>query len=132
MKTRAAKQGYNVICELVEKVEEKDIYTHDHNLRVKNYAIKIASKLNLSKEKIENIGFASMFHDLGKINIADEILNKPDRLTKDQLEHIKKHPSDGLGLVSKRYYENIAKIIEQHHERLDGSGYPYASKVKKY
>lgn len=110
--------------ELAQKVHEKDIYTHGHNKRVMDYAIKIGNKLNLSKEKIENIGFAALFHDLGKIHVPDEVLNKPGRLTEEEFEFIKKHPLDGLELVKKTYYENIAEIINQHHERLDGSGYP--------
>jgi putative nucleotidyltransferase with HDIG domain len=109
---------------LSKRVQEKDVYTHGHGERVTDYAIKIANKLNLSKEKIENIGFASLFHDIGKIHVPNEVLNKPGRLTDEEFEYIKKHPTDGVSLVSKTYYENVAEIIEQHHERLDGSGYP--------
>lgn len=112
------------LTELAKKVEKKDRYTHGHIQRVEDYAIKIGNKLNLSKEKIEDIAFASLFHDLGKIHVPDEILNKPGRLTDEEFNYIKKHPSDGVDLVKKTYYKNIAKIIEQHHERLDGSGYP--------
>lgn len=112
------------LLQLANKVAEKDLYTHTHIQRVKDYAIKIGNKLNLSKEKIEDIAFASLFHDLGKINIPDEILNKPGSLTDEEFELIKKHPSDGMDLVKKTYYNNIAEIINQHHERLNGSGYP--------
>ncbi len=119
------------LVELSKKVEEKDMYTHGHTKRVKDYAIKIGSNLNLSKEKIENLGFAALFHDLGKINVPDGILNKPGRLTPEEFDFIKKHPVDGAKLVKKTYYENIDKIIEQHHERIDGSGYPYGIKGDK-
>ncbi len=110
--------------ELAKKVEEKDSYTHSHIQRVKDYGIKIGNRLNLSKEKNENIIFASIFHDIGKIYVPDEILNKPGRLTDEEYDCIKKHPSDGADLVEKTYYEKLGKIIIQHHERLDGSGYP--------
>lgn len=112
------------LTELAKKVQEKDAYTHTHIQRVKDYSVKIASELNLSKEKVENIAFASLFHDLGKIHVPDEILNKPGKLTDEEFEIIKKHPFDGADLVKKTYYEKIAEIIKQHHERLDGSGYP--------
>ncbi len=112
------------LTELAKKVEEKDIYTHSHIQRVKDYSVKIASKLNLSKEKIEDVAFASLFHDLGKIHVPNEVLNKPGKLTDEEFEYIKKHPGDGVDLVRKTYYERIAEIINQHHERLDGSGYP--------
>lgn len=118
----------NDLTKLAEKVEEKDTYTHGHDKRVKDYSLKIANKLKLSTERIEILGFASLFHDLGKINIPDEILNKPGRLDKNEFEYIKKHSSDGAELVKETYYNNIGKIIEQHHERIDGSGYPYGLK----
>ncbi|HOB19282.1 MAG TPA: HD domain-containing phosphohydrolase [Candidatus Atribacteria bacterium] len=113
---------------LADKVSEKDRYILEHNRRVRDYALKIAGKLNLSKERSENLAFASMFHDLGKINIPDEILNKPGKLTEEEFELIKQHPADGSKLVQKTYYEGIADIIHQHHERLDGSGYPQGLK----
>lgn len=119
------------LLQLAKKVEEKDMYTHTHMQRVKDYSVKIGNRLNLSKEKIENIAFASLFHDLGKIYIPDEILNKPGPLTDEEFELIKKHPSDGVELVKKTYYENIAEIIHQHHERLNGSGYPRGLKGKE-
>ncbi|MGD9677363.1 MAG: HD-GYP domain-containing protein [Vulcanibacillus sp.] len=112
------------LIELAKKVEEKDLYTHNHNQRVKEYALKIGNKLNLPKDRIETLVFAALFHDLGKVHIPDEILNKPSKLTEEEFEYIKKHCSDGAHLVEKTYYENIAKIIEQHHEKLNGSGYP--------
>lgn len=112
------------LLHLANSVEEKDIYTHGHIQRVKDYGIKIGSKMKLSKEKIENIGFAALFHDLGKLNIPDEILNKPGRLTDEEFEIIKKHSLWGAEMVTKTYFENISEIIEQHHERIDGSGYP--------
>lgn len=113
---------------LADRVSEKDRYILEHNRRVKDYSLKIAGKLNLSKERSENLAFASMFHDLGKINIPDEILNKPGKLTAEEFEMIKKHPADGSKLVQRTYYEGIAEIIYQHHERLDGSGYPLGLK----
>lgn len=113
---------------LAEKVDMKDKYTHDHIQRVKYYAVKIGNKINLSKEKIENLAFAALFHDLGKIYVPDEILNKPGKLTKDEFNIIKKHPLDGADLVKDTYFEGIEEIIRQHHERIDGSGYPYGLK----
>lgn len=107
------------------KSQEKDLYTHNHGDRVKNYSVEIANKLGLSKESVENIAFASLFHDIGKINVPDEILQKPGRLTNEEMELIKMHPLDGAEMVKDTYYKKITKIILEHHERLDGSGYPY-------
>ncbi|MDR7871029.1 MAG: HD-GYP domain-containing protein [Tissierellaceae bacterium] len=112
------------LVNLANSVEEKDIYTHGHIQRVKDYGLKIGNKMGLSKEKIENVGFAALFHDLGKLNVPDEILNKPGRLTDEEFEVIKGHSSWGAEIVTKTYFENISEIIKQHHERIDGSGYP--------
>lgn len=112
------------LTEIAKEVEIKDVYTHGHSMRVKDYSVMIANKLNLSKERIENLTYASLFHDIGKIDIPDEILNKPSRLTDEEYEIIKKHPENGIRFVEKTYYNNIGEIILQHHERIDGSGYP--------
>jgi HD-GYP domain-containing protein (c-di-GMP phosphodiesterase class II) len=79
-------------------------------------------------KKLDNINMASYLHDIGKINVPGEILYKPSRLTDEEYEIIKKHPADGAKMVKDTYYSEYATIIEQHHERLDGSGYPYGLK----
>ncbi|MGV2950008.1 HD-GYP domain-containing protein, partial [Acinetobacter sp. AGC35] len=89
------------------------------------YCLTIARMLKLSKDRLEDLYFASAFHDVGKINIPEEILNKPGHLTEEEFEIIKRHSYDGYEMVKELYYTNISQIILQHHERLDGSGYPY-------
>ncbi len=116
---------------LANSVEEKDIYTHGHIARVKDYALKIGNKMRLSKEKIENIGFAALFHDIGKTNVPDEILKKTGKLTDEEFEIIKKHSVWGAEIVSSTYFEKLSEIIMQHHERIDGSGYPDKIKGEK-
>lgn len=116
------------LMELSKEVEGKDDYTHSHTNTVKDYAIKIGNKLGLSKEKVGKIGFAAMLHDIGKIDIPDEILKKPGKLTEEEFEIIKQHPIIGAEKVKGTYYENLSEIILQHHERIDGSGYPYGLK----
>jgi len=114
--------------EINSMIARKDIHTEQHNERVRSYCVRISKKINLSNEKFENLVFAAVYHDIGKINVPDEILLKPSALTGEEYELIKKHPVDGRKLVEKTYLRGIGKIIEQHHERLDGSGYPYGLK----
>lgn len=109
---------------MVRKVESKDPYTYNHSERVTIFAIKIAQKLNLSTDRLLDLNTASELHDIGKMNTPIEILNKPGKLTKEEFEIIKKHPGDGANLVLETSYNYLAPIIEQHHERLNGSGYP--------
>ncbi|MDF2873251.1 MAG: metal dependent phosphohydrolase [Anaerocolumna sp.] len=116
------------LTNIATAIESKDLYTYNHNKNLHEYAMKVAHKMNLSKESLEKLLYAALFHDLGKINTPDEILNKPGLLTIKEFEYIKRHPIDGKNLVEKTYLKNIGKIIEQHHERLDGSGYPWGLK----
>lgn len=112
------------LTEMRRKVEAKDMYTHDHGLRLEGYSVRIGEKLNMSKAKLTNLGYAAGFHDIGKINVPDEILNKPGKLTNEEFEYIKKHPADGAAIIENTFLKDCALAILQHHERLDGSGYP--------
>ena len=112
------------LTKIVKQIEQKDKYTYQHSARVQTYSIRLAKQLQLSKEKLENLYFASLFHDIGKINVPEEILNKPGKLSSEEFEILKKHSEDGCEMVKSTYYSHIGEIILQHHERLDGSGYP--------
>ncbi|MFD1030067.1 HD domain-containing phosphohydrolase [Metaplanococcus flavidus] len=105
-------------------VEKKDRYTHKHSLRVSQYAVKIAKKLKLDRQKMDDLFIASILHDIGKINIPEEVLNKPGKLTAEEFFLIKKHPVDGAEMLRKTAYKKLADIVEQHHERVNGKGYP--------
>ncbi|MCZ8537788.1 HD domain-containing protein [Paenisporosarcina quisquiliarum] len=118
------KNEMSSLMEIVKQVEIKDQHTYMHSDRVANYALKIARKFKLNEEQLENLATASFLHDIGKIHIPKEILNKPDKLTTEEFEVIKKHPADGAEMIKGSAYEDVAIIIEQHHERLNGSGYP--------
>ncbi len=114
------------ILNLVSKIIElKDPYTAGHQKNVSDYAIKIAKQMNLSEEKIEVIKVASLLHDIGKMILPFEILNKPFKLTPREYELIKEHPKYGYELLKDINIPDIIKeVILQHHERLNGTGYP--------
>ncbi|PMC34495.1 phosphohydrolase [Bacillus sp. UMB0899] len=118
----------SALIEIVNKVEEKDRYTYKHSERVAQYSVKIARKLKLNKENLENLTISASLHDIGKIHVPIEVLNKPSRLTDEEFALIKKHPVDGAKMLNGTSYEELAPIIEQHHERLNGTGYPYGLK----
>lgn len=109
---------------LLKQYEEKDVYTHNHSIRVEQYTLKIASRMGLPNEMLLTLAVASLFHDIGKINVPDEILNKAGRLSEREFEFIKHHPADSVKLLSEKFEKALTNIVEQHHERLDGSGYP--------
>ncbi len=114
--------------EVISKVEKKDIYTLHHSERVREFSKKIGERLEFDGERLENLVLASVYHDVGKINIPDEILNKPGRLTEEEMVYIKRHPIDGSKMINETFLKYVNKIIEQHHERLNGTGYPYGLK----
>ncbi|WP_419883185.1 HD domain-containing phosphohydrolase [Peribacillus sp. B-H-3] len=121
-------EDIKLLRKMVNDVESRDMYTFMHSERVADYSVRIAKKLNLNTEDLQSLFFAAELHDIGKINIPIEILNKPGKLTKEEFDVIKKHPGDGADMVMKTSYKHLAKIIEQHHERLNGSGYPHGLK----
>ncbi|MCK4665240.1 HD domain-containing protein [Candidatus Dependentiae bacterium] len=106
-----------------------DKFTAEHQLRVARLARAIALEMNLPEEKIEGLYRTSFVHDIGKINIPSQIINKPEALTTDEYKLVKTHPFIGFEILKDIDFPwPVAKIILQHHERLDGSGYPYKIK----
>jgi PAS domain S-box-containing protein len=106
-------------------VEAKDPYTAGHQRRVSILSCAIAKEMNLSEEQIEGTKIAGLIHDLGKISIPSEILSKPGRITDIEFSLIKNHPQIGYNILKATEFPwPIAQIVLQHHERMDGSGYP--------
>ncbi len=108
-------------------VEARDPYTAGHQQRVTTLACAIAGELGMTQEQIAGIGIAGLLHDIGKIMVPAEILNKPGRLDRMEFELIKAHPQVGYDILKDIDFPwPIAQIVLQHHERMDGSGYPNA------
>jgi len=106
-------------------VEMRDPYTAGHQRRVANFSCAIAKELGLPKEQIDGIHMAGIIHDIGKIYVPGEILSKPARLNEAELSLVKNHPRVGYDILKKIEFPwPIAEIVLQHHERIDGSGYP--------
>lgn len=112
----------NELRAMIDTVEKRDVYTYGHSRRVCLYANSIALEMD-PKYNIITLGNAANLHDIGKINVPIDILRKPGKLTKEEYDIIKKHPIDTYQLI-KSVGEEVAKAARQHHERLDGSGYP--------
>jgi PAS domain S-box-containing protein/putative nucleotidyltransferase with HDIG domain len=110
-------------------VEARDPYTAGHQRRVSNLASTIAREMGLSSDMIDNIRMAGIIHDIGKISIPAEILVKPGKLSDIEMSFIKVHPQSGYDMLkSDEIPYPIAEIILQHHEKIDGSGYPNSLK----
>jgi putative nucleotidyltransferase with HDIG domain len=106
-------------------VETRDPYTAGHQRQVADLARAIATEMGLSKERIEGIRMAAVIHDIGKVAVPTGILNKPIQLSEHEFGIIKDHPRTGYAILKTVEFPwPIAQIILQHHERMDGSGYP--------
>ena len=113
------------VMALSDAVDAKDRYTSGHSKRVAEYSRKIAERMGKSKEEQEEIYRAGLLHDVGKIRIPEEIINKPGRLTDDEFNTIKIHPVTGYHILRGISEESsIAVAAKYHHERYDGKGYP--------
>ena len=113
-------------------VELRDAYTAGHQRRVAALSVKIAQEMKLKGDVIENIKYSSLIHDLGKIAIPASILNKPGRLSDIEMQLIKSHPTEGSEILkNSQFLDKYRLIILQHHERLNGSGYPFGLKKDK-
>jgi response regulator RpfG family c-di-GMP phosphodiesterase len=106
-------------------LDAKDRYTAGHSESVQRYSVDIAREMGLGLEEIANIERAGALHDIGKIGVPDDIINKPTRLTPEEFEKIKEHPAIGEQMIRPIPFLNPARaIIRHHHERFDGRGYP--------
>lgn len=116
---------YGILKSLVNALEAKDPYTGKHSERVTHYALDIAQIIDCSEDEFESLKTVGYLHDIGKIGIADSILNKPTGLNPEELELVKKHPVIGESIVADLGFSPDERaIIRHHHERWDGSGYP--------
>lgn len=121
---------FNTIKALVNAVEAKDTWTKDHSENVTNYSLKIADFLGLSDRQKDIIKYAGVLHDIGKIVISSTITDKPDRLTDDEWDQIREHPLIGQRILDPiEFLEPVKICIQTHHERCDGSGYPFGLKA---
>jgi len=129
-------QGYKVdqLQDLIGKLSFHDFYTYDHSINVSMYSIVISRALNptATREEIINAGFGGLLHDLGKIKIPTQIINKAGKLTPEEFEEIKKHPALGHAMLSMSglkpppgiRVDLLLKVIYEHHENYNGTGYP--------
>jgi putative nucleotidyltransferase with HDIG domain len=119
------KNYYDTVKALINAIEAKDSYTSGHAARVGEYAVAIATEMNMSLRQVDRIRNAALLHDIGKIGINDNILNKEEKLSDLEFEVIKRHPSIGYDIISDiGFLSDVMSIVRNHHERWDGKGYP--------
>jgi len=123
---------HDIIECLTGALEAKDTYTSGHSDRVAHMAYDIGKKYGLRKKELEDLHLAGHLHDIGKIGIPDNILNKPSKLQPHEYNIVKNHSRMGYDILMKsKNLKDIAIIVLYHHERWDGKGYPEGLKEKE-
>ena len=122
---RVERMSLQMVQALASTIDAKDAYTNGHSTRVAKYSVMIAERMGYSGERLEQLQYAALLHDIGKIGIPREIINKPSRLTDEEYEIIKSHPEIGANILKEiTEIPDIAIGARWHHERYDGRGYP--------
>ncbi|WP_286677434.1 HD-GYP domain-containing protein, partial [Candidatus Aquicultor secundus] len=121
----------DLVKTLVTAVDAKDEYTGLHSNGVSDMAGKLARQIGLDEEAINRVEVAGMLHDVGKIGMPDSILNKPSRLTDDEMAIIKTHPELSAQIINSTSLKDVVPAVRSHHERWDGNGYPNGLKGKQ-
>ena len=115
----------DVVASLADAIDAKDTYTNGHSRRVAKYSKEIARRYGYDEKRQDDIYMMGLLHDVGKIGVPDEVINKPGRLTDEEFETIKKHPTIGGKILGNiKGMPTLASGAKWHHERFDGKGYP--------
>lgn len=111
---------------LVQALETRDFETHGHSERVVTFSLRLGHELGLEKEILRDLELGALLHDIGKIGVPDAILRKPAKLNDEEWAKMKLHPLHGQNILRNiKFLEGAARVVAQHHEKWDGSGYPY-------
>lgn len=119
-------QNLQTVSALAAAIEARDPYTRGHSEQVMRYAVRLAEVLGMSPQQVENIRYGALLHDIGKIGIRDAILLKSGALTDEERQIMATHPQIGADIIRHiRALHNVVPMVECHHERMDGKGYPH-------
>ena len=114
---------------LINAMEAKDVYLRGHSRRVAEQAASVAEEMGLDADMVENVRLAGRLHDIGKIGIREDVLNKPSALTAEEYAHVQEHVRIGMEILAPlRHIPDALEFIHDHHERFDASGYPRGRK----
>jgi putative nucleotidyltransferase with HDIG domain len=118
-------QNLQTIAALAAAIDARDPYTRGHSEQVMRYAVRMAEVLGMNQAQVDRLRYAALLHDIGKIGIRDHILLKPGPLSSEEFAAMRAHPAIGADIVRGiKDLRHIIPIIEHHHERIDGRGYP--------
>jgi len=110
---------------LTAALDKRDTETHGHSERVVAFSLRLGRELGVGEEQLRSLEFGSLLHDIGKIGVPDAVLRKPARLTDEEWSEMRRHPLHGQQILSGiEFLEGASRVVAQHHEKWDGTGYP--------
>ena len=116
---------------LTAALETRDSETHGHSERVVSYSLRLGREYGLNRDEMKALEFGSLLHDIGKIGVPDSILRKPAKLTEEEWVRMREHPMHGQQILRGiEFLQGAARVVAQHHEKWDGSGYPLGLRVE--
>ena len=122
----------HVLQALVTALKDRDTETFDHSERVVGFSLRLGRELSLDRVQMEALGLGALLHDIGKIRIPDAILNKPGKLNADEWARMRNHPLYGQQILSGiEFLAGARRVVAQHHEKWDGTGYPWGLSGKE-
>jgi len=117
---------------LTAALETRDSETHGHSERVVSYSLRLGREYGLSSEEMKSLEFGSLLHDIGKIGVPDSILRKPAKLTEEEWVRMREHPLHGQQILCGiEFLQGAARVVAQHHEKWDGTGYPFGLRAEE-
>jgi putative nucleotidyltransferase with HDIG domain len=117
---------------LTAALETRDSETHGHSERVVSYSLRLGREYGLSSEEMKALEFGSLLHDIGKIGVPDSILRKPAKLTEEEWVRMREHPLHGQQILRGiEFLQGAARVVAQHHEKWDGTGYPFGLRTEE-
>src|SRR5437016_10148809 len=119
----------SLVCAFNQLLDLKDLNTGYHSTRLAEWAVRVAQELGVEESVLKDVEVAALLHDIGKIGVPDAILRKPSRLTEEEWERMREHPLHGQQILRGiKFLTGAARVVAQHHEKWDGSGYPLGLK----
>ncbi|MEP6706555.1 MAG: HD-GYP domain-containing protein [Pyrinomonadaceae bacterium] len=117
---------------LVTALQDHDAETYEHSRRVVSFSLRLARQLLLDREHMESLAIGALLHDIGKLRVPDAILHKPGKLTEAEWLRMRNHPLYGQQMLSGiEFLEGASRVVVQHHEKWDGTGYPWGLSGKE-
>ncbi|MBV9809867.1 MAG: HD-GYP domain-containing protein [Solirubrobacterales bacterium] len=120
----SADQKFSILSQLAVSLEAQDAYTDGHSRRVAAHTVIVARRMGLTSSEVARLRAAAAIHDIGKVRIPPDLLDKPGRLTSAEFELVKRHADEGAEIVASLGDPELTAIVRHHHERFDGTGYP--------